>query len=66
MNMRKLNRQTNDLTSVRKMAEDYKDEKYYKILLNCEKELKEVNKIFNNFLEMKRNTYNRFFFLADQ
>lgn len=33
---------------------------------NCDRELVEVNKIFNNFLEMKRNTYHRFFFLADQ
>ena len=33
---------------------------------NCERDLKEVNKVFNNFLEIKRNTYHRFFFLADQ
>ena len=64
--IRKINRQTNDLLSLKKITEDHKDEKFLTILSNCDRDLIEVNKVFNNFLEMKRNTYNRFFFLADQ
>lgn len=33
---------------------------------NIERDLREVNKTFATFLEIKRNTYYRFFFLADQ
>ena len=51
---------------LRRIVDDKVDQKYLNIFLNCERDLKEVNKIFNNFLEMKRNTYHRFFFLADQ
>ena len=63
--MKKMNRQMFDV-SLKKIAEDQKDQKCLNLFLNCSRDLKEVNKTFNNFLEMKRNTYHRFFFLADQ
>lgn len=33
---------------------------------NIERDVRQVNKTFASFLEIKRNTYHRFFFLADQ
>lgn len=63
--MKKLSRQMYDVP-LKKIVDDCKDTKFLNLLLNCERDLREVNKTFTNFLEMKRMTYHRFFFLADQ
>ena len=65
-NIRKNNRQVNDMSSIKKIVDDYEEQRYMNLMLNCARDLREVNKTFDNFLEIKRNTYHRFFFLADQ
>lgn len=48
--LKKLNRQGHDMSSLRRFVDDYKDTKFLNLLKNCERDLIEVNKIFNNFL----------------
>lgn len=47
--LKKLNRQMSEV-SLKKIVDDKKDEKYLNLLMNCQRDLKEVNKTFNNFL----------------
>jgi dynein heavy chain len=64
--MRKLIKQISDMSSMRKLVDDYVDKKNIDILEICDSELKQINKTFQNFLEAKRSTYNRFYFLTDE
>jgi hypothetical protein len=64
--MKKLIKQISDMSSMRKLIEDHSDKKNIHTLERCSSELKAINKTFQNFLEAKRATYNRFYFLTDE
>lgn len=63
--LKKLIRLVGDMSSIRKICDDYIENRYMNILKDCEDQLKQINITFNLFLENKRSTYGRFYFLSD-
>jgi hypothetical protein len=48
--MRKHNRQVHDVAFLKKFSDDYVEKRFLNLMENCERELVEINKTFNNFL----------------
>lgn len=48
--LKKLIRQVGDMSSIRKICDDYIESRYMNILKDCEDQLKQVNITFNLFL----------------